>query len=293
MRVDVQASLPLLAPARGFGPLLDITDEQARDHLAQTTAATLAYAARSARGDLPEVPQSLLDGAPTVVERFLTMWLGEPSAEQVRAIDAYWVSAAEHGMNASTFTARVVASTGADVPACFTGAVGSMSGPLHGGAPARVLPMIEATERSGDATSLVKGILDRKERLMGFGHRVYRAEDPRARVLRRTCQELNAPRYEAAAALEQAALTELRERRPDRAIETNVEFWAAVILDFAGVPAAMMPAMFTCARTAGWSAHILEQKRLGRLVRPAAIYDGHGPRTPELVDGFGALALAG
>ena len=98
---------------------------------------------------------------------------------------------------------------------------------------------------------------------MGFGHRVYRAEDPRARVLRRTCRELGAPRYEAAAALEQAALAVLRERRPDRAIETNVEFWAAVILDFAGVPAPMMPAMFTCARTAGWSAHILEQKRVG------------------------------
>ena len=103
---------------------------------------------------------------------------------------------------------------------------------------------------------------------MGFGHRVYRAEDPRARVLRRTCRELNAPRYEAAAALEQAALAILRERRHDRAIETNVEFWAAVILDFAGVPAAMMPAMFTCARTAGWSAHILEQKKLGRTGPP-------------------------
>ena len=111
-----------------------------------------------------------------------------------------------------------------------------MSGPLHGGAPARVLPMIEEVERTGDAGGLVTGILDREERLMGFGHRVYRAEDPRARVLRRTCRELDAPRYEAAAALEQAALTELRERRPDRAIETNVEFWAAVILDFAGVP---------------------------------------------------------
>jgi citrate synthase len=293
VRVDVQASLPLLAPTRGFAPLLDITDAQARDQLAQTTAATLAYAARSARGDLPEVPQSLLDATPSVVERFLTMWLGEPSPEQVRAIDAYWVSAAEHGMNASTFTARVVASTGADVPACFTGAVGSMSGPLHGGAPARVLPMITATEDTGDAGAVVRDILDRRDRLMGFGHRVYRAEDPRARVLRRTCRELGAPRYEAAAALEQAALAELRERRPDRPIETNVEFWAAVILDFAGVPAAMMPAMFTCARTAGWSAHILEQKRLGRLVRPSAIYDGHPPRKPELVDGFGELALAG
>jgi citrate synthase len=152
--------------------------------------------------------------------------------------------------------------------------------------------MIEEVERTDDAAGLVKGILDRKERLMGFGHRVYRAEDPRARVLRRTCQELNAPRYEAAAALEQAALAILRERRPDRAIETNVEFWAAVILDFAGVPASMMPAMFTCARTAGWSAHILEQKKLGRIVRPSAVYNGHAPRQPEAVDGFSSLALA-
>ena len=292
VRVDVQASLPLLAPARGFGPLLDISDEQARDHLAQTTSAVLSYAAQSARGDLPSVPAARLAECSTVVERFMTAWLGEPSPEQVQAIDAYWVSAAEHGMNASTFTARVVASTAADVPACITGAVGSMSGPLHGGAPARVLPMVKEVEASGDPFGLVTGILDRKERLMGFGHRVYRAEDPRARVLRRTCRELNAPRYEAAAALEQAALAILRERRPDRAIETNVEFWAAVILDFAGVPAAMMPAMFTCARTAGWSAHILEQKRLGRIVRPSAVYDGHAPRKPELVAGYDALAVA-
>ena len=112
-----------------------------------------------------------------------------------------------------------------------------MSGPLHGGAPARVLPMIEEVERTGDARAVVKGILDRKDKLMGFGHRVYRAEDPRARVLRATAKRLEAPRFEVAAALEQAALAELRERRPDRAIETNVEFWAAVILDFAQVPA--------------------------------------------------------
>ncbi len=292
VRVDVQASLPLLAPARGFGPLLDITDEQARDHLAQTTSAVLSYAAHSARGNRTAVSASRLAECSTVVERFMTTWLGDPSPEQVKAIDAYWVSAAEHGMNASTFTGRVVASTGADVPACVTGAIGSMSGPLHGGAPARVLPMVQAVEASGDPDGLVNGILDRKERLMGFGHRVYRAEDPRARVLRRTCQELNAPRYEAAAALEQAALRILRERRHDRAIETNVEFWAAVILDFAGVPAAMMPAMFTCARTAGWSAHILEQKKLGKLVRPSAVYTGHEPRKPELVDGFHHLVAA-
>lgn len=290
VRADVQAALPLLAPARGFAPLLDLTDEQARDHLAQTTAATLSYVARSARGDAPEVPESILANTTTIVERFLTSWLGDPSPEQVTAIEAYWVSAAEHGMNASTFTARVVASTGADVPACIAGAIGSMSGPLHGGAPARVLPMIKAVEDTGDARTVVTGILDRKERLMGFGHRVYRAEDPRARVLRRTCQELNAPRYEVAVALEQAALAELHERRPDRTLATNVEFWAAVILDFAGVPAAMMPSMFTCARTAGWSAHILEQKRLGKLVRPAALYNGEGTRPATSVAGWDSVA---
>jgi citrate synthase len=125
---------------------------------------------------------------------------------------------------------------------------------------------------------------------MGFGHRVYRAEDPRAKVLRATAKRLHAPRYEAAVALEQSALTELRERYPDRPIETNVEFWAAVILDFAEVPAHMMPAMFTCARTAGWSAHILEQKRLGKLVRPAALYTGPAPRTPSAVGGWQHLA---
>ena len=290
VRVDVQASLPALAVSRGFRPLLDISDEDARDQIAQTTAAALSYVSRSARGDLPEVPESLLQGATNIVERFLIGWLGEPSPAQVAAITAYWVSAAEHGMNASTFTGRVIASTGADVPASMAGAIGAMSGPLHGGAPARVLPMIEAVERAGDARAVVRRILDNKERLMGFGHRVYRAEDPRARVLRRTCKELDAPRYEAAAALEQAARAELMERRPDRTIETNVEFWAAVILDFAGVPASMMPAMFTCARTAGWSAHILEQKRLGRLVRPAAVYNGPASRSVDEVAGWSLLA---
>ena len=128
-----------------------------------------------------------------------------------------------------------------------------MSGPLHGGAPARVLHMIEEVEKTGDATAYVKQALDNGDRLMGFGHRVYRAEDPRARVLRRTARELGAPRYEVAAALEKAALDELHARRPDRVLATNVEFWAAIMLDFAEVPAHMFTSMFTCARTAGWA----------------------------------------
>ncbi|WP_424184114.1 citrate synthase 2 [Actinokineospora sp. G85] len=289
VRVDVQAGLAMLAPIWGYRPLLDITDEEARDNLARASVMALSYVAQSARGiHQPAVPQKRVDQASTITERFMTRWRGEPDPRHVAAIDAYWVSAAEHGLNASTFTARVIASTGADVAAAISGAIGAMSGPLHGGAPARVLPMIEEVERTGDARGFVKGLLDRKERLMGFGHRVYRAEDPRARVLRRTAKELGAERYDAAVALEQAALAELRDRRPDRAIETNVEFWAAVILDFAEVPTHMMPAMFTCARTAGWCAHILEQKRTGRLVRPAAKYIGPGPRTPEQVEGWSA-----
>ena len=291
VRVDVQAGLAMLAPIWGYQPLLDIDDETARNQLARASVMALSYVAQSARGiHRPAVGQRTIDECSTVTERFMTRWKGDPDPRHVEAIDAYWVTAAEHGMNASTFTARVIASTGADVAASLSGAVGAMSGPLHGGAPARVLPMIEEVERSGDARAVVKGILDRKDKLMGFGHRVYRAEDPRARVLRATAERLQAPRFEVARALEQAALAELRERRPDRAIETNVEFWAAVMLDFAAVPPTMMPAMFTCGRTAGWCAHIMEQKRLGKLVRPAAIYVGPEPRSLESVEGWDLIA---
>jgi citrate synthase len=291
VRVDVQAALAMLSPIWGYRPLLDISDEEAREQLARAAVMALSYVAQSARGiATPAVPQSRIDQCSTIVERFMVRWRGEPDPDHIRAVDAYFVSAAEHGMNASTFTARVIASTGADVAAAMSGAIGAMSGPLHGGAPARVLPMIDEVERVGDARKVVSGILDRHERLMGFGHRVYRAEDPRARVLRRTCKELDATKFEAAQALEQAALNELRERRPDRPIETNVEFWAAVILDFAEVPPHMMPALFTCARTGGWSAHIMEQKRTGRLVRPSARYIGPEPRKPADVAGWADIA---
>ena len=287
VRVDVQSALAMLAPAWGFGQLLDIDEDEARDNLARASVMALSFVAQSARGQgRPMVPQSEVDKAQTIVERFMIRWRGEPDPRHVKAVDAYWTSAAEHGMNASTFTVRVIASTGADVAACLSGAVGAMSGPLHGGAPSRVLHMLDGVERTGDAQAYVKDVLDRGERLMGFGHRVYRAEDPRARVLRRTAQELGAPRYEVAAALEKAALEELRARRPDRVLETNVEFWAAVVLDFAEVPPHMFTPMFTCARTAGWSAHILEQKRTGRLIRPSARYVGEGPRTPDAVKGW-------
>ncbi len=287
VRVDVQSAIAMLAPAWGFKPLLDISDEEARSNLARASVMVLSYVAQSARGTWqPMVPQTEVDKAHTVVERMMIRWRGEPDPLHIRAIDAYFVSAAEHGMNASTFTARVIASTGADVAASLSGAIGAMSGPLHGGAPARVLSMIEGVEKMGDARAYVKGIMDRGERLMGFGHRVYRAEDPRARTLRRTAKELGAPRYEVALELEKAALAELHERHPERVLETNVEFWAAIVLDFAEVPAPLFTSMFTAARTAGWSAHILEQKRTGRLIRPSSRYVGPGPRSPRDVKGW-------
>jgi len=287
VRVDVQSSIAMLAPIYDMRPLLDIDDDTARENLARVSVQAMAFAAQSARGiDKPKVPEDHIDEARTVVERMMRRWRGDPDPKHVQAVDSYFVSAAEHGMNASTFTARVIASTGADVAAAISGAVGAMSGPLHGGAPARVLHMIEEVERSGDADAYVRSVLDRGERLMGFGHRVYRAEDPRARVLRRTARDLGAPRYQVAEALEQAALKQLRERRPDRVLETNVEFWAAIVLDFAEVPSDMFTSMFTCARLAGWSSHILEQKRTGRLIRPSARYVGPGPRTPEQVPGW-------
>src|ERR1700728_1511545 len=210
IRVDVQSALAMLAPAWGLHQLLDISDEQARDSLARASVMALSFVAQSARGvGHPPVPQGEIERGRSIPERFLIRWRGEANPDHAKAIDAYWISAAEHGVNASTFTARVVASTGADVAAALSAAVGALSGPLHGGAPSRVLKMLDEVAEMGDADKWVSDALDRGDRLMGFGHRIYRAEDPRARVLRRTASALGSPRFEAAAALEEAAVAAL------------------------------------------------------------------------------------
>jgi citrate synthase len=277
-RVDLQATLPALAPAWGLRQLVDVDAAQARRDLARLSSATLSIVARALRGDAPPVPAADVERGRTAAEQFLIRWRGETSEREARALDVYWVSAIEHGMNASTFAARIAASTGADCAACLAAAVGVLSGPLHGGAPARVLPMLDAVAASGDPQGYVNDLLAHGERIMGFGHRVYRAEDPRARVLRRTAKELGSPRVEVAEALEAAAIAALREKHPDRPLETNVEFWGAVVLEIAEVPAAITPALFACARTGGWSAHIVEQRETGRLIRPSAVYVGPGER---------------
>lgn len=280
IRVDVQAALAMLAPVWGFRPLLDTPPERARTDLARASSMAMSFIAQSARGeDLPAVPEWEVDKARSVTERFLRRWRGEPDPRHVEALDAYWIAVAEHGLNPSSLTARVIASTGADAAACLSGAVGAMSGPLHGGAPARVLHTLRELEAGADPARVIDAALADGGRIMGFGHTVYRGPDPRATVIRETCRRLGAPRYEAAVAYEQAAREALAERSPQRAIDVNVEFWAAVILDFCDVPPDMVTPMFVCGRTAGWSAHVLEQQRTRRMIRPTARYAGPPARS--------------
>jgi len=280
---ELQSMLSILSGRWKLGQLIDIDDEQARDDLRRLSGAALSIVAQSARGaDLPPVPEEVIAQGQTAAERFLLTWRGEVNEAHAKAIDTYWICTAEHGLNASTFTSRIVASTGADCGAALSAAVGALSGPLHGGAPARVLPMLDAVAEMGDAERWVDEALARKERIMGFGHRVYRAEDPRSRILKRTAKELGSPRVEVAEALEEAAHEAIARKNPDHSY-TNVEFWSAVVLDVAEVPPALAPAMFACSRTAGWSAHVLEQKRLGVLIRPSARYTGPAGRSLQEV----------
>src|SRR2546426_709028 len=167
----------------------------------------------------------------------------------------------------------------ADCSAALSSAVGALSGPLHGGAPAYVKPMLEEVARMGDPEKWVRDALANRKRIMGFGHRVYRAEDPRSRILKRTAKELDAPQFGVAEELERVALVALQEKSPDRVLATNVEYYSAIVLDVAEIPPPLAPAMFACSRVAGWSAHILEQKRTGRLFRPSARYVGPAPRS--------------
>jgi citrate synthase len=280
---DLQAETARLAGEWKLGKLNEISDEQAREDLGRLSALMMSIVARSARvadGHSDPIPDDVVGGGQTAAEKFLLRWRGEADPRHVKAIDTYWICTAEHGLNASTFTARIVASTGADCGASLSAAVGALSGPLHGGAPAYVIPMLDEFARAGDAERFVADLLDRGGRIMGFGHRIYRAEDPRSRILKRTARELGSSRVDVAERLEEAALAELTKRHPERVLATNVEYYSAVLLEIAEIPPPLAPAMFACSRVAGWSAHILEQKKTGRLFRPSARYVG--PRARSL-----------
>ena len=241
---DLQSTLAALSGEWKLGQFIDIDDEQAKEDLRRLSSAALSVVAQSARGaDLAPVPKETVAEGQTAAERFVLEWRGELNEKSAKAIDTYWICTAEHGLNASTFTARIVASTGADAGAALSSAVGALSGPFHGGAPARVLPMLDAVAESRDAEKWV------------------------------------------AEALEEAALAALHERKPDYVIATNVEFYSAVVLDVADVPPDLTPAMFACARVGGWSAHVLEERRTGRLIRPSAEYVGPPSRPASAIDG--------
>jgi citrate synthase len=282
---DLQTETARLAGVWKLGKLNEISDEQAREDLGRLSGQMMAIVARSARladGHTDPVPDEVVARGETAAEKFLLRWRGEADPRHVKAIDTYWICTAEHGLNASTFTARVVASTGADCGAALSAAVGALSGPLHGGAPAYVKPMLEEVAAMGDPEKWVRETLDSGRRIMGFGHRIYRAEDPRSRILKETARELGSPQIEIAERLEEIALTELELRHPERPLKTNVEYYSAIVLDIAEIPPPLAPAMFACSRVAGWSAHILEQKRTGKLFRPNARYVGPAPRSLEL-----------
>ena len=278
---DLQTETARLSGIWRLGKLNEISDEQAREDLGRLSAQMMEIVARSAAKADGREPASddVVAKGETAAERFLLRWRGEADPDHVKAIDTYWICTAEHGLNASTFTARVVASTGADCGAALSAAVGALSGPLHGGAPAYVKPMLEEVQQMGDPERWVREALASGKRIMGFGHRIYRAEDPRSRILKRTAKELGSPQVEVAEELEQVALKALQERHPERVLATNVEYYSAIVLDVAEIPPPLAPAMFACSRVAGWSAHILEQKRTGRLFRPSAVYVGPSERS--------------
>jgi citrate synthase len=204
-----------------------------------------------------------------------------PGSAETTALDRYLTLTADHGFNASTFTARVIASTGADVGACVVGALGALSGPLHGGAPSRALDLLDEIGRPDRAAEVVGAALARGERIMGFGHAVYQDDDPRSLLLREIALELGGDRASLAHAAESAVVAELDRRRPDRRLRTNVEFYAGVVMERCGIPPDLFTPTFAVSRTVGWVTHALEQAATGRLIRPSARYVG--PEAPSPV----------
>ena len=252
------------------------TVEQARALTAFSPSALAAFA-RIRDGRDPVDPDPAFD----LTEGFLYQLTGErPEAATARALDAYFIVGAEHGFNASTFTARVITSTMSDIASAVAGAIGTMKGPLHGGAPSEVVDQLAKMGSVEHAEEWLRGALARGERLMGFGHRVYRAYDPRAAALRKVAEGMeHKPDWlRLAIQVEDMALRLLAERHPERPLKTNVEFYAAPVLMGVGLTQDLFPATFSLARHAGWTAHVLEQAASNRLIRPDVRYVGPAER---------------
>lgn len=270
----LRVGLLALADIEGRGPTLDRTHDQRRAdalRLAAVVPTILARHHRVRQGAAPVDPDSGLGHAMD----YLRMVTDEaPTESAARAVERYLVATIDHGFNASTFTGRVVTSTGADVAGALVAAIGALTGPLHGGAPIRAIEMIDEIGEANRAEEWVREQLAMKRKIMGFGHAVYRAGDPRCVVLREAAEGIGGELVERAAAIEERILDTLATWKPEHRIVTNVEFWAAVVLELAGVPRAMFTPTFAVSRAIGWTAHVLEQAEVGKIIRPTARYTG-------------------
>lgn len=256
------------------------TVEQGLDLIARTPTLLARYVRRS-RGLPPVAPRPDLSH----VANYAWMLSGSvPTSAQSDALETYFVLLADHGMNASTLALRVVISTESDLFSAATAALGALKGPAHGGAPSRVSDMLDAVGSSERAEEYIRRELDARRRLYGFGHRAYKTDDPRALILRDLAPEVAEPaRLKLAGSVERVALDELHRRRPQQRLYTNVEYWSAVVLEGVGLSRDMFTPTFAAARTAGWTAHALEQAADNRLIRPDVRYVGPpaGRRWPE------------
>lgn len=276
----MRTALSLLGASHGFRPVYDLSpDERRADTLVAAAAVPTLLTAlhRLGHGQEPVAPRADLPYA----ANYLYMLTGaEPGPREVRAIEHYLISTIDHGFNASTFTARVIASTGADVAACLVGATGALSGPLHGGAPSRALDTLDAIGSPDKIDSWIRDAVLAGDRIMGFGHAVYRTEDPRSRMLREIAEEFGGDRVAFAVEVERQVEAILAELKPGRELHTNVEFYAGVVMELCGVPRSMFTPTFAAARVVGWSANILEQAADSKIIRPAARYVGPAPSVP-------------
>jgi citrate synthase len=246
-------------------------------HATASFPTILANFHRRQQGQKPVEPRPDLGHA----ANYLYMLNGkEATPELVRALNTYLVLLADHGMNASTFTARVIASTDSDLASCLVGAIGALKGPAHGGAPSAVMDQLEQIGTAANADHWLREARKQKVRFMGFGHRIYRTYDPRAKILKALCKDLNPKFYELASKVEETALEILHEEHPERPQATNVEFYSAGVLQAIGLPKEYFPPTFAVSRVAGWSAHVLEQSAHNRLIRPQSEYIGPEPRKP-------------
>ena len=285
----LRSAVSLLAAAWDLAPLMDLDVEHRREDVLRLCAATptLVAALHRVRGGREPIAPDPRAG---VAQDYLRMLHGEvPDERSARALEIYLSSTIDHGFNASTFTGRVVASTGADAGSCMVAALGALSGPLHGGAPSRALEMLDRIEGSEveEIDAVVVPMIERGERIMGFGHAVYRTEDPRSVLLREAADELGrrspaaAARVRTARAVEARVVELLARHKPDRVLRTNVEYYASVVMELCGVPPELFSSTFACSRVVGWGAHVLEQADLRTIIRPGSAYAG--PEAPQPV----------